>query len=181
MNIVLHRILLFEPTLIERDISGSALGPDIFQVVAAAIFERDQMVELARLVGPRVILRMRDVVSVVGARLLMWGTLGVADGARAEALAANGVSDIVLGGVGIGLTWRKTRVGEDLQLPKLLDWRVRSNAAARQESLVDSLVNTRMNKRRQMRWSSQGAHRVLQVRAAVIDKRLHAGQIKVAA
>lgn len=49
------------------------------------------------------------------------------------------------------------------------------------ESLANSLVNARMNKRRQMRWSPQGAHRVLQVRAAVIDKRLHAGQMRVAA
>jgi len=33
------------------------------------------------------------------------------------------------------------------------------------ESVVGNLVNARMNKRRQMRWSPQGAHRVLQVRA----------------
>ena len=49
------------------------------------------------------------------------------------------------------------------------------------ESVVNSLVNARMNKRRQMRWSPQGAHRVLQVRAAVIDGRLGAGQLNVAA
>ncbi len=49
------------------------------------------------------------------------------------------------------------------------------------ESVVNSLVNARINKRRQMRWSPKGAHRVRQVRAAVIDKRLHAGQIRDAA
>jgi hypothetical protein len=48
------------------------------------------------------------------------------------------------------------------------------------ESVVNSLVNARMNKRRQMRWSPQGAHRVLQVRTAVIDGRLGAGQLNVA-
>lgn len=49
------------------------------------------------------------------------------------------------------------------------------------ESIVNSLVNVRMNKRRQMRWSPRGAHRVLQVRAAVVDGRLGAGLLKVAA
>ncbi len=49
------------------------------------------------------------------------------------------------------------------------------------ESVVNSLVNARMNKRRQMRWSPQGAHHVLQVRAAVIDGRLCAGHLNVAA
>jgi hypothetical protein len=49
------------------------------------------------------------------------------------------------------------------------------------ESVVNSLVNMRMNKQRQMRWSPQGAHRVLQVRAAVIDGRMSAGKLHVAA
>lgn len=49
------------------------------------------------------------------------------------------------------------------------------------EATVNSLVNARMNKRRQMRWSPHGAHRVLQVRAAVIDGRLSAGQMRLAA
>jgi hypothetical protein len=39
----------------------------------------------------------------------------------------------------------------------------------------------RMNKQRQMRWSPLGAHRVLQVRAAVIDGRMSAGKLHVAA
>ena len=33
-----------------------------------------------------------------------------------------------------------------------------------------------MNKRQQMRWSPPGAHRVLQVRAAVLDGRFGLGQ-----
>jgi hypothetical protein len=54
-------------------------------------------------------------------------------------------------------------------------------ATSSAESVVNSIVNARMNKRRQMRWSPQGAHRVLQVRAAVIDGRLNAGQLNIAA
>ena len=49
------------------------------------------------------------------------------------------------------------------------------------ESVVNSLVNAGMNKRQQMRWSPKGAHRVLQVRAAVIDGRPRAGQLNIAA
>ena len=49
------------------------------------------------------------------------------------------------------------------------------------ESVVNNLVNARMNKQQQMRWSPQGAHRLLQVRAAVIDGRLNAGRLNVAA
>ena len=37
------------------------------------------------------------------------------------------------------------------------------------ESAVNNLVNRRMNKSQQMRWSALGAHRLLQVRAAVIN------------
>ena len=37
------------------------------------------------------------------------------------------------------------------------------------ESLVNQMVITRMNKRRQMHWSPRGAYRVLQVRAGVLD------------
>jgi hypothetical protein len=46
-------------------------------------------------------------------------------------------------------------------------------SSSRAESTVNQLVNARMNKRRQMRWSPIGAHRMLQVRAAVLDGRLH--------
>jgi hypothetical protein len=49
------------------------------------------------------------------------------------------------------------------------------------ESVVNSLVNARMNRRQRMRWSPQSAQRVLQVRAAVIDGRLRAGELNVAA
>jgi len=51
----------------------------------------------------------------------------------------------------------------------------------RAEGTVNQLVNARMNKRRQMRWSPQGAHRVLQVRAAVLDGRLGHQAIQLAA
>jgi hypothetical protein len=54
-------------------------------------------------------------------------------------------------------------------------------STSRAESIVNSLVNARMNKRRQMRWSPRGAHRVLQVRAAVVDGRLSAGQLRLTA
>lgn len=68
----------------------------------------------------------------------------------------------------------------------LVDYRRRQRArlpiaTSCAESVVNSLVNARMNKRRQMRWSPQGAHRVLQVRAAVIDGRLSAGRLRLAA
>jgi len=54
-------------------------------------------------------------------------------------------------------------------------WRKgRPISTSRAESLVNNLVNARMNKRRQMRWSPSGAHRVLQVRAAVLDGRFGA-------
>jgi len=45
-------------------------------------------------------------------------------------------------------------------------------STSRAEGTVNQLVNARMNKRRQMRWSPRGAHRSLQVRAAVLDGRL---------
>src|SRR3712207_4192119 len=49
-------------------------------------------------------------------------------------------------------------------------------STSRAEGTVNHLVNARMNKRRQMRWSPQGAHRVLQVRAAVLDGRFGRSQ-----
>ena len=42
-------------------------------------------------------------------------------------------------------------------------------STARVESAVNNLVNRRMNKSQQMRWSANGAHHLLQVRAAVIN------------
>jgi len=42
-------------------------------------------------------------------------------------------------------------------------------STSRAEGTVNQMVSARMNKRRQMRWSPRGAHRVLQVRAAVLD------------
>ena len=42
-------------------------------------------------------------------------------------------------------------------------------STSRAEGTVNQLVSARMSKRQQMRWSPRGAHRVLQVRAAVLD------------
>jgi len=54
-------------------------------------------------------------------------------------------------------------------------------STSRAEGIVDQLVSARMNKRRQMRWSPRGAHRVLQVRAAVLDGRFGQHAIQLAA
>ncbi len=54
-------------------------------------------------------------------------------------------------------------------------------STSRAEGTVNQLVNARMNKRRQMRWSPRGAHRVLQARAAVLDGRLRHQAIQLAA
>ena len=45
-------------------------------------------------------------------------------------------------------------------------------SSSRAEGCVDDIGNTRMGKRRRMRWSPQGAHRVAVTRAAVLDRRL---------
>lgn len=45
-------------------------------------------------------------------------------------------------------------------------------STSRAEGCVDEIANARMAKRRRMRWSSRGAHRVAVVRAAVLDGRL---------
>ncbi len=44
-------------------------------------------------------------------------------------------------------------------------------STSRAEGAVNQLASARMNKRQQMRLSPRGAHRVLQVRAAVLDGR----------
>ncbi len=54
-------------------------------------------------------------------------------------------------------------------------------STSRAEGTVNQLVSARMNKRRQMRWSPQGAHRVLQVRAAVLDGRFGHQALQLAA
>jgi len=54
-------------------------------------------------------------------------------------------------------------------------------STSRAEGTVNQLVNARMNKRRQMRWSPRGARRVLQVRAAVLDGRFGHQAIQLAA
>ncbi len=54
-------------------------------------------------------------------------------------------------------------------------------STSRAEGTVNQLVNARMNERRQMRWSPRGAHRVLQVRAALLDGRFGHQAIQLAA
>ena len=54
-------------------------------------------------------------------------------------------------------------------------------SSSRAESTVNQLVDARMSKRRQMRWSPIGAHCLLQVRAAVLDGRLHEPDLRAAA
>ena len=45
-------------------------------------------------------------------------------------------------------------------------------SSSRAEGCVDDIANTRMGKRRRMRWSPRGAHRLAVVRATVLDGRL---------
>lgn len=51
----------------------------------------------------------------------------------------------------------------------------------RAERSVDDIANARMGKRRRMRWSPKGAHRVAVTRAAVLDGRLTVANRKHAA
>jgi hypothetical protein len=48
-------------------------------------------------------------------------------------------------------------------------------STSRAEGCVDEIANARMAKKRRMRWSPQGAHRVATVRAAVLDGRFKTG------
>jgi len=52
---------------------------------------------------------------------------------------------------------------------------------SRAEGTVNQLVSACMNKRWQMRWSLRGTHRMLQVRAAVLDGRFGHPAIQLAA
>lgn len=56
----------------------------------------------------------------------------------------------------------------------------RAVSTSRAEGLVNDLANARMGKKRRMRWSPKGAHRVATVRAAVLDGRLGVGQLRAA-
>ena len=126
-------------------------------------------------------------------RHLIWN--GYGDEARR---ALRNITDMAANAIWLNAQHGKIRIERFIQLanelqtyltlnaPALVNYGRRYRAGLRiatsgAESVVNSLVNARMNKRRQMRWSPQGAHRVLQVRAAVIDKRLHDGQMRVAA
>ncbi|PHS19375.1 MAG: ISKra4 family transposase [Blastopirellula sp.] len=54
-------------------------------------------------------------------------------------------------------------------------------SSSRAEGCVDDIANTRMGKRRRMRWSPRGAHRVALTRAAVLDGRLKVSHRQTAA
>lgn len=54
-------------------------------------------------------------------------------------------------------------------------------SSSRAEGCVDDIGNTRMGKRRRMRWSPKGAHHVAVVRAAVLDGRLTSAYRRAAA
>ena len=54
-------------------------------------------------------------------------------------------------------------------------------SASRAAGTVNQLASARMNKRKQTRWAPQGNHRVLQVRAAVLDGRFGHQAIQFAA
>jgi hypothetical protein len=54
-------------------------------------------------------------------------------------------------------------------------------SSSRAEGSVDDIANARMGKRRRMRWSPNGAHRVAVTRAAVLDGRLNVANRKRAA
>ncbi len=60
-------------------------------------------------------------------------------------------------------------------------WSGRPISSSPAESAANSLVNARMNKKRQMRWTPAGAHRVPQVRAAVANGRLKQARLTLAA
>lgn len=63
-------------------------------------------------------------------------------------------------------------------------WRYRNGlpiSSSRAEGCVDDIGNARMGKRRRMRWSPKGAHRVAVVRAAVLDGRLTGAYQRTAA
>lgn len=57
----------------------------------------------------------------------------------------------------------------DYQRARMAGWRISSASA---ESVMNHLVNRRLSKRQQMRWSIKGAHCLLQTRVELLDGRL---------
>jgi hypothetical protein len=126
-------------------------------------------------------------------RYLIWN--GYGDEVRR---AVRNITDMAANAIWLNAQRGKVRIERFIQLASelrtyltlnataLVDYGRRHMAGLRiatsgAESAVNSLVNARMNKRRQMRWSPPGAHRILQVRTAVIDGRVREGQLRVAA
>ena len=126
-------------------------------------------------------------------RHLLW------NGRHDEARAVLGTVAAIAGTIGLlnrpGFERKATRLVElcaalrrhvDSNRASLIDYGRRHRAgkpisSSRAESTVNQLVNARMNKRRQMRWSPAGAHCLLQVRAAVLDGRLPEPDLRAAA
>jgi len=82
--------------------------------------------------------------------------------------------------------WTELRAYIENNEGALIDYGQRYRAGkpistSRAEGTVNQLLSARMNKRRQMRWSPRGAHRVHQVRAAVLDGRFGHPAIQLAA
>ena len=123
-------------------------------------------------------------------RHLIWN--GYADEARRT---LPGIMQMAVNAVGLNGQQGRARIERFAQLVRELESYLGLNASAlidygrryradlpistsRAESIVNSLVNARMNKRRQMRWSPRGAHRVLQVRAAGVVTLISIGRIE---
>jgi hypothetical protein len=71
---------------------------------------------------------------------------------------------------------RALRVYVESQSAYLVDYAARQRrgetiSTATSESLTNALINRRMNKRQQMRWSAAGAHAVVTVRTALYNQR----------
>jgi hypothetical protein len=116
--------------------------------------------------------RHEDACEAALVRIASWAVehATVANGAAVEAKARR----LVALGAAL-LTYIENNAGA------LIDYGERYGAGepistSRAEGTVNHLVSARMNKRQQMRWTPVGAHRVLQVRAAVLDRRRGFGQ-----
>ena len=119
--------------------------------------------------------RHEEAHAVLGTLAAIAGTIGLLNGSGFERKAARLVELCAALRRYIGNNWAS-----------LIDYGRRHRAgrpisSSRAESTVNQLVNARMNKRRQMRWSPAGAHRLLQVRAAVLDGRLPEPDLRAAA
>jgi hypothetical protein len=171
---VQHILDWFHLSMRVRHVEQTFLGLYALEPVRRAPLDRAQ-VDVERL---RHLLwngRHQQACEVLG-RIVSWAeNLALLNGAAAEAKAGRLVAHC---------TELRAHIGNNEEA--LIDYGQRYRAGkpistARAEGTVNHLVNARMNKRRQMRWSPRGAHRVLQVRAAVLDGRFGQQAIQLAA